>query len=462
MTMEWTYLGHAMWLVVAEGLRFVCDPILRRTHHGDVFEVIPPREVKPESLRPDFILVSHRHGDHFDVPSLNTLAMLDAETVVITPDRLVASTCLELGFRTVHRVAPGQHVQLDSVALVTTPSVDTAEWGVAFATASTCVWNQVDTVFESSSSAAKIAQETLDAVGKPHFDLVLTAGGPMLEVAAQLGSSSQFPYLDYGQRLQEIAAVPAQAVVPSASASAHVAAGWLNAWVYPVSTERFCRDLEARCPHVRVLRVSLGDCLRVEPNGIALTSPRRADYLTLLEREANGTRRRFAPFSMPAIADGNTTEHSPQHLVAFIEAWLINQLAPALRAAFAHWGLSHSVQLQVDLVCPDAVEHFVFHVDNTTVTLSRQATQDWDAINIVAASALYKVLTGQLHWGDVLLSGNLRGRTRAYHISTGEVVPAPIAELFLYYGLPYEASEEQATRTAVANCLASRSTALTP
>ena len=35
--MDWRWLGHAMWLAEAGGVRLVFDPLLEAAHHGGVF-----------------------------------------------------------------------------------------------------------------------------------------------------------------------------------------------------------------------------------------------------------------------------------------------------------------------------------------------------------------------------------------------------------------------------------------
>ncbi|MCA9710253.1 MAG: MBL fold metallo-hydrolase, partial [Myxococcales bacterium] len=164
--MDWSCLGHAMWLVEAAGLRLLCDPLLGPEHHGGVFETVPRRRVRAEALRPDFVLVSHRHPDHFDVPSLHQLARLDPDAVVVTPDRLVAWAARALGFRTVHVLPPGQHVALDGVRLVTTPSLGPDEWGVMIAADGAVGWNQVDAVLRDAEHVARVRDEALGALGQ--------------------------------------------------------------------------------------------------------------------------------------------------------------------------------------------------------------------------------------------------------------------------------------------------------
>ena len=98
--MRWHYLGHAMWLLELgeEGTRVLFDPLLHDVHDDGLSSVSPRRELACELLRPDFVVVSHRHPDHFDVDSLAWLAAIDPECVVLTSDELVAAVCRRLSF----------------------------------------------------------------------------------------------------------------------------------------------------------------------------------------------------------------------------------------------------------------------------------------------------------------------------------------------------------------------------
>src|SRR5690606_32347551 len=145
--MDWCYLGHAMWLVTVGELRLLFDPQLDDTHHGGLFEINPPREIDAEALRADFIIVSHRHPDHFDVRTLRRLAELDADSVVVTSDALIERVAKRLGFRTVARVDALHRIELSDATLFTTPSYGAEiEWGVMVASESGVAWNQIDTV----------------------------------------------------------------------------------------------------------------------------------------------------------------------------------------------------------------------------------------------------------------------------------------------------------------------------
>jgi UDP-MurNAc hydroxylase len=98
--MHITYLGHAAILLEAGGTRILMDPWLTDpTYHGTWWHY-PPLELGVRDLpRIDYLYVSHEHPDHFDPP---TLAQLDKSIHVVIAayarkrfrDRIAA-----LGFR---------------------------------------------------------------------------------------------------------------------------------------------------------------------------------------------------------------------------------------------------------------------------------------------------------------------------------------------------------------------------
>ncbi len=246
--MDLTSLGHAGWLIEAAGLRLLCDPLIDLEHYQAVFEVTPPRRLHAERLRPDFILVSHAPPDHFDIPSLAALAHLDPESVVVTPDALVAEAARTLGFVTVHEVPAGQRIELDGVTLVTTESIGADEWGVMIADEHGVAWNQVDSVFEGPEHARAVRDASLAALGVDRLDLALVMGRPMHEIAAQIGGAIGFPFSNYAKVLRELAAIDPAAIIPASADTTHTEAfAWLNAIVYPVDAARFARDAAPVC-----------------------------------------------------------------------------------------------------------------------------------------------------------------------------------------------------------------------
>lgn len=474
--MDWICLGHAMWLVEAAGLRLLCDPLLGPEHHNGVFQTVPRRRVRASALRPDFILVSHRHPDHFDVPSLHRLAQLDPDSVVVTPDALVVWAAQTLGFRTVHPLPPGQHVELDGVRLVTTPSLGVDEWGVMIAAEGAVGWNHVDAVLRGPEHMREVRDRALAGVEQSRVDLAVVRWQPMLEIAAVLGRRTDFPYATYGDLLVQAAAVEAAAVVPGANGAAHVPAfDWMDRFVFPVPEARFLRDLARARPDTSVLPLRVGGRYRVAPGRVELDPAGAAALIELKDeiattggttgtelgdlpryessgRTCPGPRdqlRRYRPLVMPALRDPNLGGHDQARMRPRVHAWIRKTLADALARAWPGMKISQPLRCVVEVVFPLAHDAFTLQVGSEGTTVSAHYDDDWDLLNVVAGSMLWEVIEARRHWGDVLLAGALRAATRAYAVDEHGLRRADVAEIFLYYGLPYDEAVEAAVRAEV-------------
>jgi hypothetical protein len=439
---DWTCLGHATWLCEAAGLRLLFDPLLGPRHHGGVFEVVPRRTLVAEALRPDFILVSHRHPDHFDVPSLRRLLALDPDAVVVTPDPLVAWAAERLGARTVKIVPPGQRITLDGASLITTPSLAPDEWGAVVATRDGAAWNQVDSVLADAAEVRRVADRCTHELGADGLALALVRWQPLLEVAAQLGQHAAFPYDDYAGLLAAAAATGARTVVPSAAGEAHAPAFTaMNRRVFPVGEARFLRDLAALSPTTRGLPCRLGAQYRVRGGRVDFTGHVAAD---LVISHGGDDPRRFDPLELPPVRDPGLPDVPEATQRAEVEAWVRGPLAHGLARACA----GHPLRLALELRFATTVDTYTLHVDHS-VRITRDLDPDWDALNIAAGSLVWEVLHARRHWGDALLAGALRGCSRAYTLAGGHLRRLPIGELFVYHGLAYAESVERAVRREV-------------
>ncbi len=430
-----------MWLVEAAGLRIVFDPLLGRDHHGGVFEVVPRRTIDARALRPDFVFVSHRHPDHFDVPSLARLIAIDRESVIVTPDPLIAWAARELGARTVQVVPAGQKIALDGVAVITTPSLAADEWGAMVATADGVVWNQVDTVFADAGQVRRVVAGCLAELGAEALALALVRWQPMLEVAAQLGQKTGFPYREYAALLAEVVATGARAVVPGAAGEAYTA-GWsaMNQWVFPVGERRFLRDLAAMSPATRGLPCRVGGRYRVRGGEVSFETGGGAGIVEVTDAREP---RAYAPIELPPVRDPGLEDVDEGRMRAEVEAWVRGPLARGLA------GVCRAGRFVLEVRFVAATDVFTLAVDGGEARVSRGFDDDWDGLNVIAGSQLWQVLQARRHWGDVLLAGALRAVSRAYEVADGRLRARPLGEIFLYHGLGYEAAVERAVRAAV-------------
>jgi hypothetical protein len=446
--MEWNYLGHAGWLCVADGLRILFDPLLDRTHHGGVFEVVPRRTVHAHALRPDFLVISHAHADHFDVPSLRRLARMDPRTVVITSDPLVEHAARRVGFHTVHRAAPRERIDLDGVRLVTTASyADAVEWGMLVEHRSLVTWNQVDTVHRTPFDV----RSTLDAAAaglslpslSDRVDLLLARWQPLCEIAPLLGERAAFDHRAYGRLLDELAAARPVTVVPASAGGRHVAPfDWLNAFSHPVPMERFLDDIRRRIPGVNAHPARPGDRYVLTADG-ALHEPAGASALVHVESPETVTPPpdEWRPVAIPPVSDHNPWGYPLDHARAVTARWIHDQLAPALSKNAPHFQTNRPLAFVLELVFDGATDAYTVTVTpEGHTTIQTRADPRGDALNVLSGSQLCAVIEGRACWGDVLLSGGLRAFERAYAVDGDGLRRARVGVTFVYYALPYEES----------------------
>jgi N-acyl-phosphatidylethanolamine-hydrolysing phospholipase D len=121
--MQFTWVGHATWLIQVGGLAILTDPIWsthcspvpwptlrRRTAPGIPFEQLP---------RIDLVLLSHSHYDHCDVP---TLRRLGAAPAYAAPAGLAPFVARRTGGR-VHEAEWGETFALAGAKLTAVPTL---------------------------------------------------------------------------------------------------------------------------------------------------------------------------------------------------------------------------------------------------------------------------------------------------------------------------------------------------
>jgi UDP-MurNAc hydroxylase len=441
--MDWTSLGHAGWLVEAGGLRLLFDPLLGESHHDGVFGVTPPRRIDVDRLRPDVIVVSHRHPDHFDLPSLHALARRSPDAVVLTADVLVGRACQRLGFRHVS-VLPDRHdVALDGLSLRTTPSrCSVVEWGMLVSTADGTAWNQVDTVLGSPEQIREELALAATAMGAPSLadgpDLGIVRWQPLLQVTAAIGGSAAFPFAAWQRELERIVATaPRSAVLGAAGGFNHPPGDWQHTWSWPVPFERAARDLAGLAPDRPTYALQPGATWRIRGGEVSCDTDGGRD---LVEVVGPSVDRSFRPVTLPPVVDPSA--RSTDALLAETVPWLKGPLCAALGPTLAQAGVTRAA-LVLDLVLPEGTAHFTFDVRDGHATLRPGDDPDADLRNVIAASELADVVAGRAHWGRALLGGRLRSVDRLYGVVDGRVVRPRLPPFFLYLALPYDTATER-------------------
>jgi len=443
--MDWQCLGHASWLAEVSGLRLLFDPLLEDSHHGGVFEVFPPRTIDAEALRPDFIFVSHRHPDHFDLPSLRHLAAIDPESVVVTSDPLVASSARRIGFRTVRIVAPETTIDLDGPRLITSPSVGAGdpEWGVVVASEEGVVYDQIDTSAGSPADVRAFFARVASALGRAPdagpgslVSLALVRWQPLLEVDAMLAGTIGFPFALYADELKRCAALEARVICPASAGTRHAGPfAFMNRLVHPVTEAQFLQDVQASSPSTRAVRHVTGATYRVRDGDVAIDADGavRAGIVTHVATPSDP--RSFRPFEIPPITDPNLDARPEHELRSVADAWVRDSLVPSLERA----ARGHRLRWVLEVVLPSTTD--VFTIDTTRpATLRREDDAAWDVRCAVAGSLLVDVIQARRHWGDLLLGGMLRACSRARQVDVRGLRRIPLQPLFVYEAISYEES----------------------
>ena len=131
--MKVTLLGHASILVEMDGGTCLMDPVFSDPFEEGAVVSCPKRTVYPDRFPPiDILIVSHRHPDHFHIPSL---ARVSRDVDAICPaDPLIVYALEKLGFTHIHPVYPMGPILSPNYELYPTQSESTAvqEFGMIF------------------------------------------------------------------------------------------------------------------------------------------------------------------------------------------------------------------------------------------------------------------------------------------------------------------------------------------
>jgi len=111
-----SYIGHSTILVEMDGVRLITDPLLR-TFVGPLHRQIPLPDLQDFGV--DVVLISHLHGDHFDLPSLKQLGH---DTKLIVP-RGAGPYLKVRRFHDVQEIEQGETIDINGIQISATAAV---------------------------------------------------------------------------------------------------------------------------------------------------------------------------------------------------------------------------------------------------------------------------------------------------------------------------------------------------
>ena len=385
--MRITLLGHASVLVELDGATCLMDPVL-----GDPFEEgtvvsCPVRAIDVDKLpEVDILVVSHRHPDHFDVASLDLVARdVDA---ICPPDPLIVHALRELGFANVHPVVALAPILGSGFELFPTRSElrSVPEMGMVFRDRSGTFWNQVDTL---------VADETIDEVRNRFGTIdVLFAMYASQNFEFFESRATGFPLETHRRNLETALRVDATVVVP-ASAGFRFCDDheWLNAFLFPISRERFVADLVRLAPAVDPRLCDPGDVLEITAGGEILL---HAGTSPVARTQAVDTWRiAFDPTApIPPLTDPNPDGYPPAQLerlavdvVGGLGEWVKTPAGDDDRVVRAY--REHRVRYRVALVFPGGAERrFDLDFGPDQAPFAEAGVGEPDLVHRIAASIL--------------------------------------------------------------------------
>ncbi len=390
--MRATLIGHATWLLETEAGAVLTDPVLSDPFEDDTVVSCPRREVHLEHLPPlAAIFLSHRHLDHFHLPSLERL---DRRVPVFCPDdALLLRGLRAVGFTDCRLLHAFEPVQLGPLRLLPTPSSSPTfvEYGLVFEDHSGRLFNQVDTPL----SRATI--ERLHALsGRPDVHLAAYATQDFGLFEARRQDTAGI----YARNLDVAEAVGARCVVPAAAGFRFADdVGWLNAHLFPIAEARFAADLRKRPTRPQVECLLPGDTLELTAARVTVHR-QQAPYVSLVANDA--ALLTYAPDSpVPELTDLNEPEHPADYLAQFIDGFMETGLSafladavPANEAVVSRY-VAANASYQVEVVFPDHTRRWAWQFDAAAHAVRRaDDLARPDITKSIAASTLVDLVSG--------------------------------------------------------------------
>ncbi len=421
-------------------------------------------------------MVTHRHPDHFDVPTLAVLAGRFPDARLITSDALIVETATALGFRDVLRIGPLEVVDLGGLRICTSPSLcPVEEWGVLFETSQGTVWNLVDSAVRSPAHVRQMLASMADALDHPSLatgpDVAFVRWCPLRQADGATSGTLGFPHDLYAQELRNAAATGANTLIPGSCGDRYTGgAAWQNQTVYPTTEARFLADLAVLAPDAERFAPTVGEAWDLIEGRFVSRGP----VSWVVRDDTVPDDRTYAPFVLPPIEDPVDAEgFDADRALVRIATWCGDVLAPAL----GRWIAAHipgtadaPLSLVLEVVFPRAAPTgsedpgkgtvgLTFRVAGPEVSIAVGTDPHHDALERHCASDLLAVLDGRAHWGAALLGGRMRSVRRGGRMQPdGTWSPLKLPAFFVYTALPYERATERWVRNQVQQICAPEST----
>jgi hypothetical protein len=430
-------------------MRILLDPVLQDPFENGMVVSCPKRVIDLDRLGPiDVVVVSHRHPDHFDLPSLDRLSRHCQ--VLCANDPLLLYALRALGFEHVTPMDPHSAMPSPQAELFPTRSENTAvrECGMVIRDDSAVFWNPVDT---------ELSAETISEVRRRY-------GGVDLLFAMYASQNfdffdsleSEFPREAHRRNLESALRVAPALLVP-ASAGFRFAGehAWLNPFLFPVSRECFAEDLRALDAGLSVALLDPGDEVLLGGR-----DPRVARAASQVAKTLDGSTNaiHFDPTApIPPLRDPNPERLVPSEMRETIARFLENELLPhcaealgqpdTLAARYRREGAVYGIQV----IFPDGRDGSAERGEGWTLDfradplhLSCGLDPRTNLVHRIAASALTGWIQRRLGWFSVRAYSRRYSTLRSISrdASSVRIDAVPLPDLLMHFTI-YEAAESE-------------------
>ncbi|HET9955754.1 MAG TPA: MBL fold metallo-hydrolase [Polyangiaceae bacterium] len=412
-------LGHASWLVRGGIASVLFDPLLFGEHQDGLYDVYPPRALDLGSLpEVSALIVSHLHADHFDPDSL---AFFPKDMPVIAADDPLLVGCLEgLGFEHILRAQNHVPIQVGDLSVTPTPASPGApEHGFLVRHEDVTLWNMVDTFPEPDDIAT-----VLEGLAK--VDLLIAPWQPLRDSALSAGEPIQFPYEMYTQILQQIAQIkPEMLALGAAGFRARGAAAFTNHLMFPVTRERFIRDISQMVPALTTACLTLdpGDALTLGPQLVSVEKG-LLPYCRTLE-PYDDRELAFRPFELGfEVKETRGSGFKRAECFEAVDAFFEQSLLDCVRDRARKFDLHHRFQVirEYEVVFHGGDRaHWVLDFSGPRCELRRGGDPLATAHTVLPASLLVGLIAGTITWDYAVLSAELRRYDQTYLSNPGGV-----------------------------------------
>jgi UDP-MurNAc hydroxylase len=399
--MRATSLGHACWLLETAAGKVLTDPVFIDPFEQGTVMACPSRKIRTDLLpSPDIIWISHRHLDHFDLP---TLALLPKDLPTLAPDDpLTLAALARLGFTDLRPMRAWEPQVFNrgeaSLAILPTPSPseEFIEFGALFMEkgpeGNSTLYNQVDTPVTDES-----IKRILAVASRIDVHLAMYASQ---DFGWFNGKSERISEI-YTRNLDVAVQIGARMVVPAAAGFRFVDEhAYLNQLLFPVPERRFLLDIRRLAPQSLAQAIDPGDIIEIAAAAMKVKK-QGASFVSMTEDDRHLLR--YDPTSpVPPLRDRNSGGYPLQHLHGFTTAVLDQGMVAYLDGALkigeevARQYQEHSATYRVEVVFPDGEKSWSYCFSDKGFKLSKGTdAPPPDALWRITASALLELCEGK-------------------------------------------------------------------